>query len=209
MVEDEPLHKDAQEGAAPAGVVLEPSPSLGGSAPSSPPARVYRGYCRLLTQEQREAACKMAAMDVSPERIAAILETKLSLVTREFRRKSSQRRVEALKGELVLREVEQHFGLMGMLPKARKVLDGGLDTGDTKTRTQIAQWLHEATISRPTVKTQLTIQGKVEHDLAPLFAQMGEHLAALRDHNRGRDPLARVQIGSAALVRAALPERTE
>lgn len=150
----------------------------------------------------------MLAAEGEPiERIMSILGKPRRAVKRIIGSKLGKQRIDQIRGELILAEVKQKYGLARLLPKARTVLEEALYQGDSRTRPKVAQWLHEAVISKPAVKNELKIQGVIQHDLAPLFEQMGDHLRALREANSSRDPLARVKVGTASLVRQMLPEK--
>jgi hypothetical protein len=139
-----------------------------------------------LTEDEQTLVCKLASADVPLEQIADALMVKPGVIRKLVRSRPGKARIRALKVADRTAEIQQKFGLLEMLPKARKVLSGAMDTGNTKERSQVAQWLHEAVISKPVQKVEHKIQGKLEHDLTPLFQGMAEHLKALKEANQGR-----------------------
>ena len=188
--------------------------SLAEVAPPSPsePSLVLKQWPgneqRILSQDEGEIACMLAARDWTFDQIRDSVGCGKKTLRRFIHSRPAKARIKYLKTAKQRAEVEQDLGLVGLLPKARTVLNEAMDRGNTKERSQVAQWLHEAVISKPVQKVEHKIQGKLSHDLTPLFAQMGEALQALKQANSGRDPLSRVQIGTEKLVRA-LPSGDE
>jgi len=206
MVEPDSLHSGPEVGTADP----EPSqdrlvaPSLGGGGPPSDvPSPLQRYRKRKFPSElEVEAALELAVAGFAPEKIAEVLGVKNHVVIRYLKTKLVKDRVREMKAAAVVGKVQHLHELERMLPKSRKAIKTVFETGDVKETRQMAQWLHEAVISKPAQQHELKIQGKIEHDLTPVFEQIGQHLSALREANQHRNPLARVQIGTEKLVRA-------
>lgn len=147
-----------------------------------------------------ETVCLLTAGGVEKARIAEILGCHPYRVGAVLKKRANKDRVAQLKGEMLKHEVEQHFGLMRMLPKSREVIGRALD-GSEKVRVETAKWLHESVIAKPAQKQELRIQGRVEHDLKPLIEQMGKQIEVFRERAQNSKALERVKIGTAALVR--------
>ena len=149
--------------------------------------------CRLASQE-KGAAFIGASLRIQPPRVARLLA-----------RRVNRLRVAQLRAEKATRLVEHEFEMVGLLPKARKVLEDGFENQNARIRLDTAKFLHSAVVEPPVERKQVRIEGRLEHDLSPMIAKISESLAALRESNQGRDPLARVKRGSEIQIRA-LPD---
>jgi len=184
------------------------SPEVG-SLPAVEP-RAPRAHPGKLSPEQGQAVARMyvngaslgaiaSALGRTPHGIRSALDTYLAPVVEQVR-------------ALVLRECAVHqFEMLGMLPQARAVIQGGLASADEPTRLNTARWLIEATVPKPVARSEAEIRlsGSVTHDVSGVLEQIGTHLAALRAANVGRNPLARVRSGLDALPRLPAPSSSE
>jgi len=182
--------------------------SLAVSVPPRP-TRQADNQLKRLTPEALEAACHMHVRGIDAATIAAAIDSTERRVEAALRRRPVKKRLEQLRGEVVLREVQHHFGLHELLPKGRKAIDDALYQGNAKVRSDVGRWLHEVLVGKPTEKRELTVQGRVEHDLSPVLGQIQQHLTAIREANQGRDPLSRVRQGDEVVVRPQLPSGEE
>jgi hypothetical protein len=156
-----------------------------------------------LTDSQLELTCLLASEGLDAEGIAQMMGIdRVGAVKRVLKTKAGRIKIAQLKGEVMREELLHRHELARMLPKGRKVLNEAMDTGNTKERSQVAQWLHEAVVTKPAQKHEHRIEAKIEHDLTPLFQQMGEHLAVLRQATQKRDVLDRVKLATEQDVRA-------
>ena len=206
MVNDDHMGSDVGAGSGPAQAA-----SLPEASPQSLRLRQWQATRqRILNEQEAETACKLMSQGYDNQRVAEILCCKPYTIDRLRRSRPGKARILQLKHFLTKVEVEQRFGLAEMMPKARAVLGGVLEVGNARERAQTAQWLHEQVVTKPAVKHEHKIQGRLEHDLGPVFQQMGEHLAALRKANEedSRQRPNEIEVGSEKLVRM-LPETTE
>jgi hypothetical protein len=151
----------------------------------------------------------MHVRGIDPATIAAAVGSTERRVEAALRRRPVKARLEQIRGEVVLREVQHHFGLHELLPNGRKAIGDALYQGNAKVRSDVGRWLHEVLIGKPTDKSEVHVSGRLEHDLSPVLGQIQQHLSAIREANQGRDPLARVRQGDEVLVRPQIQSGTE
>jgi len=174
---------------------------------TSPASTSHR--IKALSPDELEAACQMSVRGVDCATIAQALASTPRRVEVALKKRSTRQRLEQIRGEVVRREVEHYFALHNLLPGSAPTLADVMGRGTAKARGDIARWLHDMLIGRPSEKSELHVSGRLEHDLSPVLGQIQQHLVAIREANAGRDPLARVRQGDEVLVRPMLPSGTE
>lgn len=193
-------------GAVPATGPLSPSPPSG----RVPPPRKKQPWIQL-SEAELESACKLAARGVEVETIADALLLPEKRVARALRSRKGRHKVRWLRGQAILQELEHEEAMRGLLPRARKSVKEGLECASAKDAAQIGMKVHEAVIQKPPQRIEHTHQGRIEHDLTPIFERLQESLGKIREAQQGRDPLARVVRGDVGLAqhRPLLPADTD
>lgn len=194
------------------GTGKDPDPSTPSGAPprrvrSRPPTP--RPWIQL-TDKELESACKLAARGVDVPTIADALLLPEKRVDRALRSRKGRHTVRWLRGRQILAEIEHEEQMRDLLPRARKSVKEGIEVAAAKDAAQIGMKVHEAVIQKPPQRIEHTHQGRIEHDLTPIFEKLQESLGRIREAQSGRDPLARVVRGDVGLAqhRPLLPADT-
>lgn len=162
----------------------------------------------VLSEADFESACLLAARGVDTETIAAVLAEKPTKVARAIRSPKGKQRIRKIRGSEVLLEVTHQDRMRDMLPVARQaILDGIRHAQNSKNAADVGRWIHEAVIAKPAQKHEHKIEGRIEHDLTPVFDKILGLIETVKEVREGRpDPLRRVISGHEAMAqRKALP----
>ena len=185
------------------------------SSPSAPPVRVppkrLRQPWKQLSESELETACKLAARGVDVPTIADALMHPEKRVERALKSRVGRHKVRWIRGQAILKEVEHEEAMRDLLPRARKSVKEGMEVATAKDAAAIGMKVHEAVIQKPPQRIEHTHQGRIEHDLTPIFSKLQDSLTAIREAQAGRDPLARVVRGDVGLSqnRPMLPAETD
>lgn len=172
----------------------------GGSlAAPAPPSRIPRVRVRF-TDRQWDQVVQLAARGVDPETIAAVALLPVKQVERAIRCKDGQQRIRAWRGRAILAELEHEEQLRDMLPTARGAIRDGMKLAPAKDAAQVGLKLHEALIQKPPQRIEHRVDGRIEHDLAPIFERLTQGIAQIREAQQGKNPLERVVRGDVGLV---------
>ena len=179
-----------------------PDAAMPTSAPLSrvrptPPAR--RPWIQL-TDAELERACKLAARGVDLPTIASAMLLPEKRVERALRSRKGSHTVRWLRGRAILAELEHEEQMRDLLPRGRKAIREGMDAANAKDSAQIGLKLHEAVIQKPAQRVEHTHQGRIEHDLSPIFERLTESLEKIREAQAGRNPMERVVRGDVGLA---------
>lgn len=191
----------------------EATPARAPSDLSRPSPRKPSGLSvrKKLSEEELERACKLAARGVDLPTIADALRLQERRVAQALRSRAGTHKVRWLRGRAILAELEHEEAMRDMLPRGRKAIREGMDAANAKDSAGIGLKLHEAVIQKPPQRIEHTHQGRIEHDLTPIFERLTESLAQIREAQAGRDPLARVVRGDVGLAqhRPLLPAESK
>jgi hypothetical protein len=177
------------------------------AAPLGTRPRQRRG----LPDEAMDRACRMALRGIDAETIAAVLQVSERRVKVALSSRNGRQRVRWLRGQQLLSEIEHEQAMRQLLPDARRAIGQGMSQSPAKDAAKVALALHEAVVAKPAQKIEHTHQGRIEHDLGPVFERLQEGLAKVREAQLGKDPLARVMRGDLGLAkhRPLLPSGEE
>lgn len=164
-----------------------------------------------LSEDELERAAKLAARGVDVPTIAAALLLEEKTVARALRSRKGAHKVRWLRGRAILAELEHEEAMRDLLPSGRVAIRDGLSAANAKDAAGIGLKLHEAVIQKPPQRIEHTHQGRIEHDLTPIFEKLTQSLERIREAQAGRDPLARVVRGDVGLAqhRPLLPAETD
>ena len=190
--------------------VLEDAAGEGGRAHSasslSAPLPVRRSS--LPSETEKTKIARLAAQGMEVGQIASALRLKVSGVGRFLNSKRGKALTQESRAFLELTQAEHQSGLVEMLPKVRQTISHVMDFGTARERSQAAQWVHEAVVSKPTQKVDVSVNGRLEHDLSPVLETIGRLLGDLREktHSHG---LARVRSGNDITLTPQIPSGEE
>jgi hypothetical protein len=164
-----------------------------------------------LTEQELERACKLASRGVDIPTIADALLLPEKKVARALHSRKGTHKVRWLRGRAILAELEHEEAMREMLPSGRTAIRDGLSQAPAKDAAQIGLKLHEAVIQKPAQRVEHTHQGRIEHDLSPIFERLTESLEKIREAQAGRNPMERVVRGDVGLAqhRPMLPAETD
>jgi len=107
-------------------------------------------------------------------------------------------RREQIQGLVLDATATHHFEMLGMLRQARTNIQGGLESGDEKERTRVAQWLIEHVAPRPAQKVDNHVNLTASPELVEMMSSIARSAQALAEARAGVTTL-RVRSGKDAL----------
>ena len=211
---DDKLHTPGDgDGAAPAPQASPAAPTPAASSLAAHPnlrngtrKGERRGLYGNLDADSFESMCLLASRGMPAAEIAGVLLRSERKIEQLLKRPSTKARIAYLRGQQALRELEHEHELRELLPKARLAVAKAMAEGSIPQSQRSAHWLHEQLIPKPAqrVEKHVTLDGRVQHDLAPVFGQIKDLLASVREANQGDGWRKRVKSGGEAIARPAL-----